>query len=141
MAETAEDLAALDGEVHAVHRREIAESTDEVMRDDDGLAIGVPTRRYQQLMMIAAFAFRQDPERSPRLSTSQRFQPSSLIRYRQTQGAETDMLDLTPPRHTSTPPMTDVQAGYRMPPTPGSEWPHSQANSPPSGGAIKSHGA
>ena len=72
-AEKAEDLAALDGEVHAVHRREVAKSTGEVARDDDGLAVGWPTRRYQQLMVIAALPFRQ--QRDERLFQRRRAGP------------------------------------------------------------------
>ena len=59
-AEKAEDLAALDGEVHPVDRREIAETTGEVAGDDDGLGVDGPTRRYLQLDDDRrALAFRQ----------------------------------------------------------------------------------
>ena len=38
-AEEAEDLAALDGEAHAIDRGEVAEPAGEVARDDDRLAV------------------------------------------------------------------------------------------------------
>ena len=47
-ADEAEDLAALDGEAHAVDRGEIAEAAGEIARGDDRLAVDSATRRDLQ---------------------------------------------------------------------------------------------
>jgi len=38
------------------------------------------------------------------------------LRHRQTKGAETDMLGLTPPRHIPTLPLSDILGAYFRPP-------------------------
>ncbi len=54
-ADEAENLAAFDGEAHAVDRREIAEAAGEIARGDDGRVAEDATRRYPQPLVAAAF--------------------------------------------------------------------------------------
>ena len=53
-ADEAEDLAALDGEAHAVDGGEIAEPAGQVARDDDRRAVNYAARRNLQRLMTAA---------------------------------------------------------------------------------------
>ena len=58
-AEKAEDLAALDGEAHAIDGGEIAESAGQIARDDDGLAVERPRGGICERAMIRPAARRQ----------------------------------------------------------------------------------
>ena len=53
-AEEAEDLAALDAEVHVVHGHEVAEAAGQALGLDDGLATRALARRHVQLAVPAA---------------------------------------------------------------------------------------
>ena len=58
-AKEPENLAAVDGEAHAIDRREVAETAGQIARNDDRRSVDDPQRRDDERLVVAALGLGQ----------------------------------------------------------------------------------